>query len=243
MVGSRVRLAIVTVLLCAVVSAAAVLALAQPSDPESSKAPPSRALTAQEISALPQGTLVSQMLLPADVDGMTILPSGSVPPPKRDTPPPKSGLTFGAIESRHAAAVGECQSYGLYLNPPYIPPGWQFDGCSADSIVWSDGENTDISYTSSYSREGYYPIAINRGLLAPGEKWTIINDDAPFALSVVDLGGGLGVVRHQAPGAQVNGPFSVTFTNGSVVTEIESAGIDVNELIDMAKSAVAADGR
>ncbi len=209
-------------------------------DPEENKSPPGNALRPEQVTTLPSGTPVADLDLPFSLDSIRILPAGSVPNPPADAEPPKAGLKVERVDLVEGKTEAECQAFGLAIAPGYVPNGWSLTGCSENVITWSDGETTEISYAAGFSREGYYPIGISRRLLAPGEVVDVVNDSQPFALTITEVRGQDVVVRHQAPGAKVNGPFSITLVVNGVVTDIESAGIDIDELLKIAASVVGA---
>jgi hypothetical protein len=234
-VRPRTLAGILIAVVASVIATTAVVVIAQRgTNPEENKSPPSKALHSDQITKLPAGTPVAGLSLPYTFGSIRVLPVGSVPAPPADAVPPEPGLTVTRVDLIEGTTQSECQAFGLALTPAYIPRGWGISGCSQNTITWSDGEMTDISYFAGFTRDGYYPVSISRRLLAPGELVDVVNDGDPFALTLAQVGGTQAVIRHQAPGAKVNGPFSVTFVTGGIVTEVESAGIDIDELVRVA---------
>ncbi len=232
---SRTLAGVIIAVVASVIATTAVVVIAQRgTNPEENKSPPSNALRPDQITKLPAGTPVAGLSLPYTFDSIRILPVGSVPAPPADALPPRPGLTVARVDLIEGTTQGECEAFGLALTPAYIPKGWGISGCSENTITWSDGETTDISYFVGFTRNGYYPVAISRRPWAPGEVVDVVNDGVPFALTLAHVGGTEAVIRHQAPGAKVNGPFSVTFVTRGVVTEVEGAGIDIDELVQVA---------
>lgn len=236
----RWLLGVVIAVVASAIVTSGIIAVAQIRGPsEENKDLPTKALQPDEISKLPAGTSVDSLQLPYKYGSFRILPAEAAPQRPADAEPPKPGLTVASIDISEGSTLAECQAFPLFFGPNYIPPGYTFSGCSERTILWNDGERTANTYSAGYSYSGYYPIGIGRRALATGETVGVINERPPFKLTLTDLGGVRGIVRHQAPGAKVNGPFQVSLIAGGVLTEIESSGIDLDELLNIARAIAA----
>ncbi len=217
-----------------------ILVIAQSPEP---KSPPVKALHPDQIATLPSGTPAAALQLPYTVGRFRILATGSVPATRAGAEPPRAGLKVAAVGVVNGKKIEECRGFQLFVEPPYVTSGYTFSGCSAHTVTWDDGETTHITYSAGFTQSGYYPIGIGRRLLAAGEVVDVVNESGGlFALTVARLRGVPAIIRHQAPGAQVNGPFQVSFITQGVVTEVEGAGIDLDELIRAAEGIIDATG-
>lgn len=196
---------------------------------------PSKALQGNQITHIPQGTPVAGLTLPVEYGSIRLLAPGSVPSPRQGVPSPP-GLTAVRTEEHNGVSVDACDALGLSVHPGYLPNGWWLAGCAGETVVWDDGESTDVIYNAYYQREGYYPIGVSRELLVRGEVVDVVTDAQNFAWSLGTVAGGPAVIRYKAPGSDLNGPFEVYFVRGGTLTIVSGTGIEIDELLRIADS-------
>jgi len=235
------RILFVTLLaaIVASVTTTSVLVIAQ-NGSEKIYVPPQKALQPGEMTKIPPGTPGSGLTLPHDYGPFRILPTGSVPHWMQA--PFRTGVKQVNVvkTSRTSLGIADLSGHRLFLEPTYVPTGWSLDSGSTETIIWDDGQATDSVFRLGYTQTGYYPIQIWRMRIPPGEKVEIVapGEGTPFGLTLTQVSGLPAVISHQAADAQmrINGPFDVSFVSGDIVTSVEAAGLDLDELIKIASS-------
>ena len=196
------------------------------------KIPPNKALE-EWTPETPPGTVVPDLTSPLDYGRFRILPPGSVPVPL-SIPTPPSGVEQVDVDVRGSDSLHDLRGHDLFIEPPYIPAGWELSGAGAETVIWSNGSQTDSTFSLTYQRPAYFYIDIQRFLIAPDSKVQRVGERA---------GSGFGYTLGEIRGVPVlyyhPGPLQVLFVTGNVLTFIESATIDFDELIKIADGLIA----
>ena len=200
--------------------------------PDGEKVPPIKALE-EWTPKTPPGTVVPDLTSPLDYGRFRILPPGSVPVPL-SIPSPPPGVEQVNVDVRESDTLHEFRDHDLFVEPPYIPAGWELTGADAETVIWNDGSQTDSMFGVTYQRPGYFYIDIKRFLMAPDGKVELVADMPPLEPGVT-----LSEVRGVPVVYRYPGPLQVYFVTDNVLTFIESATIDFDELIKIADGLIA----
>lgn len=210
---------------------------------DTTKVPPDDALSPDDVAELPTpvGTIVSPVEEPVNWGRFTVLPVGSVPGGAWLIWYPV-GRTQVSVDLHEASSVAECSQFALYMPLAGLPEGYQLEGCSEQIVTWDDGSTSTSNYFANYWVAGRFPITIGRARLRAGVQWGLVDENPPVVLSLTEAGGTEVVMRHHQAGTAFQGPFSVYFADGDVVTELEGAGLDPRDLLSLANQAIEALG-
>ena len=196
------------------------------------KVPPIKALE-EWTPKTPPGTVVPHLTSPLDYGRFRILPAGSVPVPL-SIPSPPPGVEQLDVDVRESDTLDEFRDHDLFFEPPYIPAGGELTGADAETVIWDDGSRWDTKFALGYQRPGYFYIDIKRFLIAPDSKVELVADMPPLEPGVT-----LSEVRGVPVVYRYPGPLQVYFVSDNVLTFIESATIDFDELIKIADALIA----
>lgn len=236
----RNRLVLSIVLAVAMLGTVTVVTILAQGGSVPSKIPPTKALQAAQIANLPApvGTAVTRASLPRAHGRLRILPSDSGGSESWKGIPLGPGRSITKAYAESTSKVETCRTSGLFVEPKYLPAGWQFQGCYMERSLLDNGETIDAAYSASYWQPGYFPIAMHRLLLRPDVVVDLVNPADTFALTLGDSRGVPIVIRHAAPGIAIQGPFEVYFVTNDRLTTVEGAGIEVGQLIRIAESII-----
>jgi hypothetical protein len=205
--------------------------------------PPEKALKPSELTKIPAGTPVADLAKPVDYGRFHILPPGSAPDVYAPSPSPPPGLKRAGEEMNTSDTLGQFRDHGLFIEPPYIPAGWELTWAHAEAVMWDDGSRWDTVFRLQYDRPQYFDIRIARFLLDPDGQVELVahraEGDIRFAYTLSEIRGMPVVYQHQAPGEQIQALLQVHFVTDNVVTFIESVAIDFDELIKIADALIA----
>jgi len=191
-----------------------------------SKVPPSRAVEEWTPYTLP-GTPVAGLALPVDYGRFHFVAPEVDPGPYAPGPTPLPGVKKAGHEVRESATLDEFRDHDLFVDPPYIPAGWELSGARAETVIWDDGSSWDSSFELYYARPEYHGITISRLLVAPEGRIRLIANpqgDVTYTLSEIR---GVPVVYRQDP-------LQVHFVQGNVATYIEAPLLHLDEMIKIA---------
>lgn len=210
-------------------------------EPQETYIPPVKALKPSELTKIPPGTPVADLALPMDYGRFHILPPGSAPDVYAPGPAVPLGLSKVRVDVQESDTLADFRDHDLFIEPPYIPAGWELLGAQAQTVVWDDGSHTDSMFGVAYHQPEYFDIDIKRFLIAPDAKIELIADRPPLehAFTLGEIRGVPVVFQHQAPAEQFQALLQVHFVTDNVVTFIESVAIDFDELIKIADALIA----
>jgi len=193
--------------------------------------PPEKALKPGEMKP-PPGTPAASLALPLDYGRFRILAEG-VSDYIPDSPPPP-GVKKADHDVRQSDSLDEFRDHDLFIEPPYIPAGWELIGAHAETVIWDDGSHTDSMFGVAYHRPQYFDIRINRFHIAPEGQVELRAPPAggQDALILNEIRGHPAVFLYQ-------GPLQVHFVIDSVLTYVEGVAIDFDELIKIADALIA----
>lgn len=199
---------------------------------DSPKQPPTSALQPGQITKIPAGTTLPEgATAPVEYGGFRILPQASV---SAKCPPPGRAISErGKVEVSEAKTATGFERHELFVDPPYIPPGWQLTEAHAESTTWPDGTTSGTLFSLSYERAGYFPISITRMAVDTGCPVELVSfpKDGGSVYTLSSVAGKPAVIQHQAPGHGAQVPLEVQVRDGDVLTVVEGRAIDIDELI------------
>jgi hypothetical protein len=258
----RLIFAIIVAIGASSLAAGAVVVVSQvPGDPP--KVPADRALRPdQVVKTPPTGIPAKDLLLPYDYGPFRIIPPFTgfnhcdATPPGRSRVKQVTRLFFSDPDQQFEAGLGgpegdllpaktldELRDNTLFVDPPYLPAGWEPTAAEAFSITWDDGTLTDAMFFVVYSQPRYFDITIRRWPIRAQCQFEIADPSrAPgieHALTLTELRGVPVVIEHQEPGKKIQAVLQVTFVTGNVVTVVEGVAIDLDELIRIADEILA----
>jgi hypothetical protein len=195
------------------------------------KIPPVGALKPGELKP-PAGTPLAGLPLPLDYGRFRILAEG-VPQYVPDPPPPP-GVKWVRADVTESDSLDEFRDNDLFIDPPYIPAGWELTSAQARTAIWDDGSSTDGTFSLEYERPQYFYIRIERFLIAPEGQVELLAPPpgSQDALILNEIRGVPVVFLYQ-------GPLQVHFVMDNVVTYVEGVAIDFDELIKIADGLIA----
>ena len=134
------------------------------------------------------------------------------------------------IKTSHT--LHDFRDHDLFIDPPYIPAGWELTWAHAETVIWDDGSRRDSKFALVYYRPEYTEIRIMRFLIAPEGQVELLAPPAG-ATEALTLGEIRGV-----PVVYEQDPLRVHFVVGDVVTQIESPLMRLEELIKIADALI-----
>jgi hypothetical protein len=208
-------------------------------DSDEPKISPTSALQPDEIKELPTptGTVVTAGDVPVEWGRIRVLPTGSVPE-QPDLQVLAPDRTQKDVRKDNGTSEAECEGFDLYAAPTRLPEGFTLTSCAQETIVWDDNSELTFNYYASFYKEGYFPISLYRQITPPNSMREVVldEDNSRFSLSLVTIAGHEAVVLHHSGEQPIQGPFEVYVFDGDVYTYLEAAGVDANQLIDVAAS-------
>ena len=243
----RLILGVFLAVVASAITAGAVIVVGQhgggQEPPEEVYIPPVKALKPSELTKIPAGTPVAELTLPMDYGRFHILPAGSAPDVYAPSPPRPPGLKRAGEDMNTSDTLDEFRDHELFIEPPYIPAGWELTWAHAEAVLWDDGSRWDTAFRLQYDRPEYFYIRIARFLIDPDGQVELIGHPAEgnirFAYTLSEIRGVPVVYQHQAPGERIQALLQVHFVTDNVVTFIESVAIDFDELIKIADALIA----
>lgn len=225
------------------------------------KGPASKALKPSEVTKLPRGTPVRSLALPHDYGRFRIIPPQTAPEyctdprgrsrvkqvtkvlPPMDTAVPQGTLAGPEGDIVVVRSLDELRGHALFIQPSYMPPGWQLGGAEAFSITWDDGSHQDASFSLYYQQPGHFDIGIRRFVIPADCQLNLVDIGRArgfqHALTLSEIRGVPVVIQHQAPGEKIQATLQVTFIIGDTVTMVEGVAIDLDELLKIADALIA----
>jgi hypothetical protein len=195
------------------------------------KIPPVKALKPGELKP-PPGTPVAGLALPLDYGRFRVIAEGA--PDYIPDPPPPPGVKRADWDIRTSQTLGDFRQDGLFVEPPYIPAGWELTQAHAETVIWDDGSRTDDEFDLEYYRPEYFPIEIKRFLIAPEGQVELLAPPpgSQDALILNEIRGVPVVFAYQ-------GSLQVHFVVGDTLTRVEGVAIQFDELIKIADGLIA----
>ena len=244
--SKRIVLGVFLAVVASAITATAVVVVEQQGEGrtvDESYIPPEKALKPSELTKIPAGTPVADLTLPVDYGRFHLLPPGSAPDVYAPSPPRPPGLKRAGEDMNTSDTLDEFRDHELFIEPPYIPAGWELTWAHAEAVMWDDGSRWDTAFRLQYDRPEYFDIRIARFLIDPDGQVELIGHPAEgnirFAYTLGEIRGVPVVYQHQAPGEQIQALLQVHFVTDNVVTFIESVAIDFDELIKIADALIA----
>ena len=195
------------------------------------KVPPIKAVEEWTPYTLP-GTPVAGLPLPVDYGRYHFVAPETDPGPPAPFPTPLPGVNKAGHEVRESATLAEFRDHDLFVEPPYIPSGWELSGAHAETVVWDDGSTWDSWFGLSYTRPEYFPITIGRRLVTTEGKIRLVaNPQGEVTYTLSEIRG--------VPVVYNRDPLHVQFIQGNVLTGIEAPLLHLNELIKIADGLIA----
>ncbi len=226
--SKRIVLGVLLAVVASAITAGAVVVVGQDwREPDGEKIPPIKALKPGEVE-IPLGTPVADLTLPMDYGRFRILPHGNVPDYIPDWLPP-AGVEKLDADVSESDSLDDFRDHALFVEPPYIPAGWELTWAQAATVMWDDGSQTGSVFALEYERPQYFWIRIQRFLIAPEGQVELLAPPAggQDALILNEIRGHPAVFLYQ-------GPLQVHFVIDNVVTYVEGVAIDFDELIKIA---------
>lgn len=225
---------------------------------------PSSALRPSEITKLPPGTPAIGLTAPLDYGPFRVLPAGTAPPPPC-APLPPPGLTQQRVDVRESptteelflagfydnekqekgprppADIDQFRDHDLFFEPPYMPAGWELTEARAETVIWSDGSQTDSLFNLIFAQPDYFDIYIGRLHQRPDCKTERVEylPEGQHAYTLGEIRGVPVLYLHQAPGEPIQADLRVEFVIDGVLTGVRSVAIDFDELIMIADALIA----
>jgi hypothetical protein len=223
--SKRLMLGVLLAVLASAITASVVVVVGQEGG-GSEKVPPSKAVEEFIPYALP-GTPVAGLPLPVDWGRFRFVAPETELDLVDSFPTPAPGVKKAGHDVRDAATLDDFRDHGLFVEPPYIPAGWELTEAHAETILWDDGSSWDSAFSLYYTRPEYFGITIARRLVAPEGKIRLVANplgDITYTLS--DIRG--------VPVVFSEDPLHISFVQGNVVTGIEAPLLHLDELIKIA---------
>lgn len=224
---------------------------------------PNSALRPSEITKIPPGTPAVGLTAPLDYGPFRILPSDNAPPPPcallpapglaqdtvdvRESPTVEELALAGFYDDdkqgkgpRPLANLDEFRDHDLFFEPPYMPAGWDLSEARAETVIWSDGSQTDSLFNLIFARPDYFDIYIGRLQQRPDCKTERVEwqPEGQHAYTLGEIRGLPVLYLHQAPGELIQANLRVEFVIDGIHTRIDSVAIDFDELIEIADALI-----
>jgi hypothetical protein len=232
---TRLILGVLLAVVASAITATAVVVVGQQGGgqepPEEIYIPPEKALKPGEIE-IPLGTPVASLALPMDYGRFRIVPYGNVPNYTPDWPAP-AGVEKAGMDIKTSDTLDQFRDHELFIEPPYIPAGWELTWAHAEAVLWDDGSRRDSTFGLEYDQPGYHYIRIKRFQIGPEGQVELLAPPAGAheALILNEIRGHPAVFLYQ-------GPLQVHFVIDNVVTYVEGVAIDFDELIKIADAMI-----
>ena len=178
------------------------------------------------------GTPVAGLPLPVDYGRFRFVAPETEPGPYVRGPTPPPGVTKAGHDVKESATLDEFRDHDLFVEPPYIPAGWELSGAHAETVIWDDGASRDIKFGLYYTRPEYFYIEIKRFLVAEDERVRLVaNPAAEVTYTLAEIRG--------VPVVYDRDPLQAHFVQGDVLTQIEAPLLHLDELIKIADGIIA----
>jgi hypothetical protein len=237
--SKRIVLGVLLAVVASAITASAVVVVGQQGggqEPvEETYIPPEKALKPGEVE-IPPGTPVAGLTLPMDYGRFHIRFPGSgiseyVYAPGPPAPP---GVEKAGMDINTSDTLDEFRDHDLFVEPPYIPAGWELTWAHAETVIWDDGSRRDSTFRLQYDRPEYFWIRINRFLIAPEGQVELLAPPASAQDALI-----LNEIRGVPVVFAYGGVLKVHLVIGNVVTRVEGVAIDFDELIKIADALIA----
>jgi hypothetical protein len=228
----RLVLGIFLAVVASAITASVVVVLGQSGQqPEEEKIPPSKAVEEWTPYTLP-GTPVARLTLPVEYGRFHIVAPGTDPGPYVRGPTPPPGVKKAGHDVKESASLDEFRGHALFIEPPYIPAGWELIGTHAETVIWDDGSRIDSMFGLAYQRPEYFDIDIKRFLVGQ-DGWVqlVANPEAEVTYTLDEIRG--------VPVVYNRDPLQIHFVQGNVLTQIEAPLLHLDELIKIADAMIA----
>jgi len=230
--SKRIVLGVLLAVVASAITAGAVVVVGQDwREPDGEKIPPIKAVE-EWTPKVPPGTPVAGLALPVDYGRFHIVAPETDPGPYVRGPTPPPGVKKAGHDVKESASLDEFRGHDLFIEPPYIPAGWELVGTHAETVIWSDGSHTDSMFGLAYQRPQYFGIDIKRFLVAPDGRIRLVANPAAEVLYTLGEIRGVPVVYHRDL-------LQIHFVQGNVLTQIEAPVFDLDELIKIADALIA----
>jgi hypothetical protein len=239
----RIALGIFLAVVASAITAGAVAVVGQQGGgeepPVEGYIPPTKALKPSELTKIPPGTPVAELTLPVDYGPFRIIPQGSAP--SFCGLAAAAGVEKAGMDVTESDTLDDFRDHDLFIEPPYIPAGWELTEAHAETVIWDDGSQTDSMFALEYQRPEYFYIGIGRRLTAGDCKVERVGHtpESQHAYTLGEIRGVPVLFQHQAPGERIQALLQATFVVDNVVTGIETVAIDFDELIKIADALIA----
>lgn len=199
--------------------------------PNEEKIPPNKAVEEFTPYTLP-GTPVAGLPLPVDYGRFHFVAPEMDPGPPAPFPTPLPGVNKVRHDVKESATLDDFREHDLFVDPPYIPPGWELTEAHAETIFWDDGSSWDSAFSLYYTRPEYFSITIRRLLVAPeGRIRLVANPEGDVTYTLGEISG--------VPVVYNEDPLQIQFVQGNVLTGIEAPLLHLDELIKVADGLIA----
>jgi hypothetical protein len=230
--SKRIVLGIFLAVVASAITASAVVVVGQEwRGGDEEKIPPSKAVEEWTPYTLP-GTPVAGLALPVDYGRFHFVAPETDPGPHVQRPTPPPGVKKAGHDVKESASLDEFRGHDLFIEPPYIPAGWELLGAHAETVIWDDGTSRDSMFALVYDRPEYFDIDIRRSLVAPeGRVRLVANPAAEVTYTLGEIRG--------VPVVYNRDPLKIQFVDGNVLTQIEAPLLHLDELIKIAEALIA----
>jgi len=193
--------------------------------------PPSKAVE-EFVPYTLLGTPVAALPLPVDYGRFRFVAPETELDLQNSFPTPPPGVKKAGHNVKDSATLDEFRDHDLFVEPPYIPAGWELAEAHAETIYWDDGSSWDSAFSLYYTRPEYFGITIARRLVAPGGRIRIVANPAGEVTYTLSEIRGVPVVYNRDP-------LHVQFMQGNVITGVEAPLLHLDELIKIADGLIA----
>ena len=195
------------------------------------KVPPNKAVEEWTPYTLP-GTPVAGLPLPFDYGRFRFVAPETELDLGNSFPTPLPGVKKAGHDVKEGATLDEFRDHDLFVEPSYIPAGWELAETHAETILWDDGSSWDSAFSLYYTRPEYFGITIARRLVtAEGKIRLVANPEGEVTYTLSEIRG--------VPVVYRSDPLDVDFVQGNVVTSIEAPLLHLDELIKIADGLIA----
>jgi hypothetical protein len=230
--SKRIVLGIFLAVAASAITASAVVVVGQEwRGGDEEKIPPTKAV-GEWTPKVPPGTPVADLALPVDYGRFHIVAPETDPGPYVQGPTPPPGVEKAGHDVKESASLDEFRGHDLFIEPPYIPAGWELTEAHAETVIWDDGSSWDSMFALYYERPQYFYIVIKRFLVAPDTSIRLVANPAAEVLYTLGEIRGVPVVYHRDL-------LQIHFVQGNVLTQIEAPVFDLDELIKIADAIIA----
>lgn len=199
--------------------------------PEELYIPPVKAVE-EWTPKTPPGTPAAALTLPIAYGAFHIVAPETFPGPYAPFPTPPPGVRKAGHDLKLSEPLDELRQHDLFVEPPYIPAGWELTDTQAETVIWDDGTSWDSMFALYYERPEYFYITIKRFLVAQDGRVRLVANPAAEVTYT------LGEIR-DVPVLYHRDPLQIHFVQGEVLTQIEAPVLDLDELIKIADALIA----